>query len=99
MDLSDQELVRYRRTGVGFVFQFFNLVPTLTSQENVEPPMRLASTPAAQRKERTKELLDLVGLAGRRVRRPDGTPDAPTPGGRGRRRGLFLPRKGPCAAP
>jgi putative ABC transport system ATP-binding protein len=71
VDLSDQELVRYRRTGVGFVFQFFNLVPTLTAQENVELPMRLASTPAAQRKERTKELLDLVGLAGRRVHRPD----------------------------
>ncbi|MEE9197988.1 MAG: ABC transporter ATP-binding protein, partial [bacterium] len=71
VDLSDQELVRYRRTGVGFVFQFFNLVPTLTAQENVELPMRLASTPAAQRKERTKELLDLVGLADRRVHRPD----------------------------
>jgi putative ABC transport system ATP-binding protein len=71
VDLSDQELVRYRRTGVGFVFQFFNLVPTLTAQENVELPMRLASTPATQRKERTKELLDLVGLAGRRVHRPD----------------------------
>ncbi|MEE9197609.1 MAG: ABC transporter ATP-binding protein, partial [bacterium] len=71
VDLSDQELVRYRRTGVGFVVQFFNLVPTLTAQENVELPMRLASTPAAQRKERTKELLDLVGLADRRVHRPD----------------------------
>ncbi len=71
VDLSDDELVRYRRTGVGFVFQFFNLVPTLTAQENVELPMRLASTPTAQRKERTKELLDLVGLAGRRVHRPD----------------------------
>ncbi len=71
VDLSDDELVRYRRTGVGFVFQFFNLVPTLTAQENVELPMRLASTPAAQRKERTKELLDLVGLADRRIHRPD----------------------------
>ncbi len=71
VDLSDDELVRYRRTGVGFIFQFFNLVPTLTAQENVELPMRLASTPAAQRKERTKELLDLVGLAGRHVHRPD----------------------------
>ncbi len=71
VDLSDSELVRYRRTGVGFVFQFFNLVPTLTAQENVELPMRLASTPAAQRKERRKELLDLVDLAGRRVHRPD----------------------------
>ncbi len=71
VDLSDDELVRYRRTGVGFIFQFFNLVPTLTAQENVELPMRLASTPAAQRKERTKELLDLVGLADRRVHRPD----------------------------
>ncbi len=71
VDLSDDEMVRYRRTGVGFVFQFFNLVPTLTAQENVELPMRLASTPAARRKERTKELLDLVGLADRRVHRPD----------------------------
>ncbi len=71
VDFSEVELVRYRRDRVGFVFQFFNLVPTLTAQENVELPMRLASTPAAQRKERTKELLDLVGLAGRRVHRPD----------------------------
>ena len=40
VDLSDAELVRYRLQRVGFIFQFFNLVPTLTAEENVELPMR-----------------------------------------------------------
>jgi putative ABC transport system ATP-binding protein len=69
--LSDSELTRYRRDRVGFVFQFFNLVPTLTARENVELPMRLAGRTAAKRKDRTRDLLKLVDLERRAVHRPD----------------------------
>jgi putative ABC transport system ATP-binding protein len=69
--LSDGELVTYRRDKVGFVFQFFNLVPVLTADENVELPMRLAGTPAKERATRTKELLEAVGLSKRAGQRPD----------------------------
>ena len=71
VDFTDGELVRYRLRQTGFVFQFFNLVPTLTAEENIELPMRLASKDGAARTARTKELLDLVGLANRARHRPD----------------------------
>lgn len=71
VDFSDGELVRYRLRKTGFVFQFFNLVPTLTAEENIELPMRLASRDGTDRKARTKELLDLVGMAHRARHRPD----------------------------
>ena len=71
VDYAEAELVRYRRERVGFVFQFFNLVPTLTARENVELPMRLAGTPTDERKSRTEELLSLVGLQDRAVHKPD----------------------------
>ncbi len=71
VDYSEAELVRYRRDRVGFMFQFFNLVPTLTAKENVELPMRLADKPAAYRDGRTRDLLKLVDLEDRAVHRPD----------------------------
>lgn len=71
VDFTDGELVRYRLRQTGFVFQFFNLVPTLTAEENIELPMRLAAKDGAARKARTKELLNLVGLAHRARHRPD----------------------------
>src|SRR5207245_3003727 len=71
VDLSDAELVRYRLQKVGFIFQFFNLVPTLTAEENVELPMRLAGKGPSARSKRTKELLELVGMKKRAVHRPD----------------------------
>ncbi len=71
VDYSEGELVRYRRDQVGFVFQFFNLVPTLTAGENIELPMRLAGKPTSHRKARTKQLLQLVDLEDRAVHRPD----------------------------
>ncbi|HWM49959.1 MAG TPA: ABC transporter ATP-binding protein [Thermoplasmata archaeon] len=71
VDLSDPELVRYRLNGVGFTFQFFNLVPTLTAEENVELPMRLASKGPSARSKRSKALLELVGMTKRSVHRPD----------------------------
>lgn len=71
VEYGDLELVKYRRSRVGFVFQFFNLVPTLTAAENIELPMRLAAKPSRERDERTKELLNLVELGKRGVHRPD----------------------------
>ena len=70
-ELSDADLVKYRRNRVGFVFQFFNLVPPLTAAENIQLPMRLASKASGEREARTKELLQLVGLEKRGVHRPD----------------------------
>lgn len=71
VDYSEADLVRYRRERVGFVFQFFNLVPTLTARENVELPMRLAGTTTDARRSRTEELLSLVGLQDRATHKPD----------------------------
>jgi len=70
VDLPEKKLVEYRRRKVGFVFQFFNLVPTLTALENVELPMVLAGIPREQRKSRAIKLLRLVGLESRANHRP-----------------------------
>jgi putative ABC transport system ATP-binding protein len=69
--MSDKDLVNYRRDKVGFVFQFFNLVPVLTAAENIELPLRLAATAARKRDLRVKELLEAVGLLKRADQRPD----------------------------
>jgi putative ABC transport system ATP-binding protein len=71
VNMSDADLVNYRREDVGFVFQFFNLVPTLTAYENIELPMRLAGKPGNERKERVKEILDLIDLKDRASHKPD----------------------------
>ncbi len=68
---SEQQLVRYRRERVGFIFQSFNLLPTLSASENVEAPMMLAEVPPAERGKRATALLDSVGLAARRLHRPN----------------------------
>jgi putative ABC transport system ATP-binding protein len=67
---SEDELALYRRQDVGFIFQFFNLVSTLTALQNVELPLVLAGLPKADRRRRAAELLDRVGLGGRREHRP-----------------------------
>ncbi|MCZ7649355.1 MAG: ABC transporter ATP-binding protein [Planctomycetota bacterium] len=69
--LGDAAAARYRRETVGFVFQFFNLVPTLSARENVALPARLAGRPGAQARARADELLAQVGLAGKREAFPD----------------------------
>ncbi|MEM1585605.1 MAG: ATP-binding cassette domain-containing protein [Candidatus Korarchaeota archaeon] len=69
-NLPEKNLVAYRRKKVGFVFQFFNLVPTLTALENVELPMVLAGIPREQRRNRAIELLKIVGLEGRMHHKP-----------------------------
>ncbi len=68
---KDPELVKYRREKVGFVFQFFNLVPTLTAKENIQLPMRLAGFSSDKRRSRTEELLELVDLHDRASHKPD----------------------------
>jgi ABC-type lipoprotein export system ATPase subunit len=69
-ELSDDDLALYRRTGVGFVFQFFNLVPTFTALQNVELPLTLAGVPRDERRRRAGTILEQVGLAARSGHRP-----------------------------
>ena len=64
--LSDDELTRVRRDKIGFIFQFFNLLPTLSCLENVALPLHLRGWPRRKAVERARELLDLVQL-GRRL--------------------------------
>jgi len=68
--MSDEARVRYRNRHVGFVFQFHHLLPEFTALENVEMPLRIAGTPAAERRARATELLTRVGLADRATHRP-----------------------------
>jgi putative ABC transport system ATP-binding protein len=70
-ELSEDARSALRRTGVGFVFQAFGLLPILTAIENVEVPMRLARLPTAERRERARILLEMVGLGDRGEHRPD----------------------------
>ncbi len=69
--LDESELTLVRRHTIGFVFQFFHLVPRLTALENVELPMVFAGLPAAERRERAQARLGAVGLATRASHRPD----------------------------
>jgi len=68
--MNSEELARYRRHAVGMIFQSFNLVPSMTLVENVELPMRFAEVDRSERRERCRELLARVGLAGRAAHRP-----------------------------
>ena len=68
--LSAARMTAYRREVVGMVFQSFNLLPTLTVEENVCLPAMLAGAPLAATRERAAELLDWLGMAGRRRHRP-----------------------------
>jgi putative ABC transport system ATP-binding protein len=69
--LSQRERTVFRRDNLGFIFQFFNLIPTLTVIENVRLPGELAGRPEAGLRERALELLEQVGLADRRDVFPD----------------------------
>jgi putative ABC transport system ATP-binding protein len=68
---TEAELTRMRREKVGFVFQGFNLVPVMTVFDNVEYPLLLLGTPAADRRGRVMAILSRVGLAGFEKRLPD----------------------------
>ena len=69
--LSDEEQSRVRREKIGFVFQFFHLVPRLTAAANVELPLLLGGVPPDEREPRVKLLLEEFGIAHRARHRPD----------------------------
>jgi len=63
--LSEMELAQWRATNVGFIFQFYNLIPVLTAFENVELPLNLTGLPRKVRKEHVEMALGLVNLSHR----------------------------------
>jgi putative ABC transport system ATP-binding protein len=69
--LNEVQLSRLRRCQIGFVFQFFHLVPRLTAAANVELPMMFAGVPPEERRQRVQEALEKVGLTARGDHRPD----------------------------
>ena len=69
--MGSGKLAQWRSNNVGFVFQFYNLMPTLTAQKNVELPLLLTKLSGAQRKRNAEIALQLVGLADRGKHRPN----------------------------
>ena len=69
--LNDDALTKLRRERIGFVFQFFNLLPTLSAKENVLLPAKLAGRSGKELNDRAEELLTRVGLKERMHHRPD----------------------------
>jgi putative ABC transport system ATP-binding protein len=70
VSLSEEDLARLRRKKIGFVFQFFNLLPTLTVAENVELPLMLDGISNSSASNRSSEILERVGLGGRAAHYP-----------------------------
>ena len=70
-ELHDNALSDFRARNIGFIFQSFNLVPVLSAYENVEYPLLLVGRPGAERRERTREILDAVGLGRQARQRPN----------------------------
>ena len=68
---SDDELAKVRRENIGFVFQFFHLIPRLSAAENIEMPMILAGIAVKERKQRVAQALASVNLQDRARHRPD----------------------------
>ena len=68
--MASKDLIEFRLHNIGFVFQAFNLIPVLTAQENVEFTMLLQKRPAEERRARSRELLEAVGLLAESDRRP-----------------------------
>jgi len=68
--MSEGALAKWRAANVGFVFQFYNLLPMLSAQKNVEMPLLLTQLGAAQRKKNAAVALELVGLANRAQHKP-----------------------------
>jgi len=69
--MADDQVTLFRRTKIGFIFQFFNLLPTLTALENVTLPFVLDGRPKEEREQRAKPLLDKVGLENRKDHLPE----------------------------
>jgi putative ABC transport system ATP-binding protein len=68
--LGDNALADLRRDRIGYVFQFYNLLPTLTARENVETPLHFGGRPRAERRTRAESLLARVGLLDRADHKP-----------------------------
>ena len=68
--LGQSQLARWRAANVGFVFQFYNLLPMLSAAKNVELPLLLTKLPAAKRRSHAAVALELVGLADRAAHKP-----------------------------
>mgnify|MGYP001028990783 CR=1 FL=1 len=69
--LRESDKDRIRRHKIGFVYQFYNLIPVLSARENIELPMDLANVDRKKSRERTDQLLKTVGLSDRADHRPD----------------------------
>lgn len=67
---SKKEMARYRRYSVGMIFQNFNLIPTMTAEENIKLALAFGGLRGLQRRKRARELLDRVGLSDRLTHRP-----------------------------
>jgi len=70
-DLNDTQQASVRRHEIGFVFQFFHLVPRLSSAENIELPLILAGIDPAERRSRVRSALSVLGISDRAKHRPD----------------------------
>jgi putative ABC transport system ATP-binding protein len=68
--MNDDALSKVRRESIGFIFQFFNLIPVLTAEENVAMPLILDGTPRAQALEQARQALQQVDMANRATHRP-----------------------------
>jgi len=68
--LTDSQLANLRNQQIGFIFQFFNLIPRMTAQGNVELPLAIQGAPRKIRRRRATELLDMVGLGDRLDHKP-----------------------------
>jgi putative ABC transport system ATP-binding protein len=69
--LDDHQQAALRRHKIGFIFQFFHLVPRMSAAENIELPMMLAGLAASERKKRVQEAIEAFGLSDRARHRPD----------------------------
>jgi putative ABC transport system ATP-binding protein len=69
--MNERALETHRLRRVGFVFQFFNLIPSITAFENIELPMVMAGSPEEACRQRSRELLGLVGLEAKGQKRPE----------------------------
>src|SRR5437762_10640049 len=71
VSLADADLAAWRATNVGFIFQFYNLMPVLTAYQNIELPLMLTSLSRGERRERVEMALALVGLTDRQDHYPN----------------------------
>jgi putative ABC transport system ATP-binding protein len=69
--MNDRQLTLFRRHSIGLVFQSFNLIPTLTAEENVALPLMLDGKPADESRAKVDELMETLGIGRRRHHRPD----------------------------